>query len=144
MIKIFKKSAFVFTVLFFSAMLFLTFFAEKIHISTLPQVEAARPETRRFPVYGVSGDSGEEEYLGYSREKTAISEERLKEGVFVLYNGEKNGTKRSFVSRVFPEVGEIRSEDGYYEVISGINYGERIIVSTTKELYDGCEVNVIK
>lgn len=139
--KIFKKSAFVFTILFFSAMLFLTFFAEEIHISTLPQVEAARPETRRFPVYG---DSGEGESLGYSREKTAISEETLKEGVFVLYNGEKNGTKRSFVSRVFPEVGEIRSEDGYYEVISGINYGEIIIVSTTKELYDGCEVNVIK
>ncbi len=68
----------------------------------------------------------------------------LGEGIFVVYTAEKNGTKRSFVRLVFPEVGESRSDDGYREVISGINYGDRIIMSTSKELYDGCEVNVIK
>ena len=136
-----KKTTLIFTVLFFAIMLFLTCFAESIHISSLPQVEAARAETRRFSVTAVSADG---EVAQYSSEKTAISEKMLGEGIFVVYTAEKNGTKRSFVRLVFPEVGESRSDDGYREVISGINYGDRIIMSTSKELYDGCEVNVIK
>ena len=136
-----KKTTLIFTVLFFAIMLFLTFFAESIHISSLPQVEAARAETRRFSVTAVSADG---EVAQYSSEKTAVSEKMLGEGIFVGYTAEKNGTKRSFVRLVFPEVGESRSDDGYREVISGINYGDRIIMSTSKELYDGCEVNVIK
>lgn len=136
-----KKTTLIFTVLFFAIMLFLTFFAESIHISSLPQVEAARAETRRFSVTAVSADG---EVAQYSSEKTAISEKMLGEGIFVVYTAEKNGTKRSFVRLVFPEVGESRSDDGYREVISGINYGDRIIMSTSKGLYDGCEVNVIK
>ncbi len=136
-----KKTTLIFTVLFFAIMLFLTFFAESIHISSLPQVEAERAETRRFSINSVSTDG---EITQYSSEKTAVSEKMLGEGIFVVYTAEKNGTKRSFVRLVFPEVGEGRSDDGYREVISGINYGDRIIKSTTKELYDGCEVNVIK
>ncbi len=136
-----KKTTLIFTVLFFAIMLFLTFFAESIHISSLPQVEAERAETRRFSINSVSTDG---EITQYSSEKTAVSEKMLGEGIFVVYTAEKNGTKRSFVRLVFPEVGEGRSDDGYREVISGINYGDRIIMSTSKELYDGCEVNVIK
>ena len=136
-----KKTTLIFTVLFFAIMLFLTFFAESIHISSLPQVEAERAETRRFSINSVSTDG---EITQYSSEKTAVSEKMLGEGIFVVYTAEKNGTKRSFVRLVFPEVGEGRSDDGYREVISGINYGDRIIKSTTKELYDGCEVKVIK
>ncbi len=136
-----KKTTLIFTVLFFGIMLFLNFFTESIHISSLPQVEAARAETRRFSVTAVSADG---EVAQYSSEKTAVSEKMLGEGIFVVYTAEKNGTKRSFVRLVFPEVGESRSDDGYREVISGINYGDRIIMSTSKELYDGCEVNVIK
>ena len=112
-----------------------------LDISSLPQVEAERAETRRFSINSVSTDG---EITQYSSEKTAVSEKMLGEGIFVVYTAEKNGTKRSFVRLVFPEVGEGRSDDGYREVISGINYGDRIIMSTSKELYDGCEVNVIK
>ncbi len=81
-----KKTTLIFTVLFFAIMLFLTFFAESIHISSLPQVEAARAETRRFSVTAVSADG---EVAQYSSEKTAVSEKMLGEGIFVVYTAKK-------------------------------------------------------
>ncbi len=136
-----KKITLIFTVMFFAVMLFLTFFAEKIHISLLPQVQASGVETKLFSVTATDENGN---IMQYFTEKTAISEEKLEEGVYVLYTAEKNGTKRSFARQIFPEVSEARTEDGYCEVISGISFGDRIIISTTKELFDGCEVNVIK
>ncbi len=43
-----KKILIIVTALFFSAMLFLTIFAEKIHNANLPRVTVSRPETYTF------------------------------------------------------------------------------------------------
>ena len=76
-----------------------------------------------------------------SKEFKKILKEQLEKGIYVLYSAEKNGTKRSFVRLVQVETGT--ENDGYLEIISGINYGEKIVTSSTAELYDGAEVVVV-
>ena len=133
-----KKILIIIAALFFSAMLFLTIFAEKIHNANLPRVTVSRPETYTFEE--VFTDENGETYTFYT-EKSALSKEQLEKGVYVVYSAEKNGTKRSFARLAQVVTGA--EKDGYFEIVSGINYGEKIIVSSTKELYDGCEVKNI-
>ena len=130
-----KKILIIITALIFSAMLFLSLFAEKIHNAGLPKVTVSRPETHTFEE--TFTDENDEAYTFYT-EKTALSKEQLEKGVYVLYSAEKNGTKRSFVRLTQIVTGA--ENDGYFEIVSGINYGEKIVTSSTAELYDGAEV----
>ncbi len=134
-----RRILIIITFAFLAAMLFLSFFAEEIHNAGLPKVTTARPKTYSF----------EEEYTdenGVVRtiytEKSAVSKEMLESGVYVIYTAEKNGTKRSFVRLTPIETGV--EKDGYYEIISGIGYGERIVTESTGSLHDGCEVIEIR
>ncbi len=133
-----KKFLIIITVIFFTTMLFLSLFAEQMHNAALPKVTVSRPETRAFEE--TFTDEKGETYTFYT-EKTALSKEQLEKGVYVLYFAEKNGTKRSFVRLTQVVTGT--ENDGYFEIISGINYGEKIVTSSTTELYDGAEVVVV-
>ena len=130
-----KKILIIITALFFSAMLFLSLFAEKIHNAGLPKVTVSRPETCTFEE--TFTDENGKTYTFYT-EKTALSKEQVEKGIYVLYSAEKNGTKRSFVRLAQVVTGT--ENNGYLEIISGINYGEKIVTSSTSELYDGAEV----
>ena len=132
-----KKILLFFTILFFVAMLFLTLFAEKIHENSLPKVTAARPEQKLFP-YEYTDENGEPQ-TG-SIQKIAISKSMLEDGVYVIYSAEKNGTKRSFVRLAPVQTGEARDE--YVEIVSGIQFSDRIMVESSVALYDGAEVRV--
>lgn len=133
-----KKITLGFTVLFFALMLFLTLFAESIHMASLPRVTVSRVESKLFPVERVLDDGT---VMSFSQERSAVSEELLNMGIYTVYSFEKNGTKRNYVREVYIETGE-RTEDGYYEVVSGLSFIDRIVVESTGELYDGCEVEV--
>ena len=119
-------------------MLSLSLFAEKIHNANLPKVTVSRPETLTFEE--TFTDENGETYTFYT-EKTALSKEQVEKGIYVLYYAEKNGTKRSFVRLVQVVTGT--ENNGYLEIISGINYGEKIVTSSTSELYDGAEVVIV-
>ncbi len=115
-----KKILKIITALFFTAMLFLSLFAEQLHNAALPKVTVSRPETRTFEESCT--DENGETYTFYT-DKTALSEEQLEKGVYILYSAEKNGTKRSFVRSAHVVTGA--ENEGYLEIISGINYGEK-------------------
>lgn len=134
-----KKILLILTVIFFSAMLILTFFAEDIHNASLPKVEVSRPEEKPFP-YKYTDENGNVQ-TG-SSQKTAIPKLLSEQGVYVVYSAEKNGTVRSFVRLVTVITGEER--DGYVEVISGIVFSDRIVTECSGNLFDGCEVFVGK
>ncbi len=132
-----KKILLIFTAFFFAGMLFLTVFAEQMHNASLPKVTASRPEQKLFP-YEYTSEDGTVS-MG-SIQKIAVPEAMLESGVYVLYSKEKNGTKRNFVRLAPVQAGEER--DGYIEVVSGIMFSDRIVIDSSGELYDGCEVNV--
>lgn len=132
-----KKKLLFFTILFFAAMLFLTLFAEKIHENSLPKVTAARPEQKLFP-YEYTNENGVPQ-TGLNQ-KIAVPKTMLENGVFIVYSAEKNGTKRSFVRLAPVQTGEAR--DGYVEIVSGIQFSDRIVVESSVALYDGAEVCV--
>lgn len=130
-----KKILLIVTALFFAAMLFLTMFAEKIHENTLPKVTAARPERQLFP-YEFTGENGET-HTG-SIEKIAVPKSMLDSGVYVLYSSEKNGTKRNFVRLADIQTGE--EAGGFVEIVSGITPIDKIVVNSSKDLFNECEV----
>lgn len=132
-----KKILLIFTIFFFAGMMFLTFFAEKIHENSLPKVTAARPEQKLFP-YEYTDENGEPQ-TG-SIQKIAVPKTMIENGIFVVYSAEKNGTKRNFVRLAPVQTGEERN--GYVEIVSGIMFSDRIVTETDGELYDGAEVRV--
>ncbi|MBD5129866.1 MAG: hypothetical protein HDT43_08080 [Ruminococcaceae bacterium] len=134
-----KKILIVFTIFFFAAMLFLTVFAEKIHENSLPKVTASRPEQKPFPFEYI--DENGVSQTG-SAQQIAVPESMLESGVYAVYSAEKNGTKRDFVRLVTVQTGAVSG--GYAEVVSGLMFSDRIVIESNKELYDGCEVKVVK
>lgn len=134
-----KKTLFIITGVFLAAMLFLTFFAEPIHKSTLPKITAARLERKPFP-FEFTDKSGERR-VG-TIEKPAVPREMLESGVYVVYSAEKNGTERDFVRLAELETGA--EYGGFVEIVSGISIVDKVASQTTKPLYDGCEVVIVK
>ena len=61
--------------------------------------------------------------------------------IFILYQKEKNGDLRYYVRLAKIETGA--ENNGFTEVLSGIGYGDKGVVNTDKELYDGCEVTIL-
>lgn len=133
-----KKILLIFTIFFWAGMLFLTFFAEQIHIAALPKVTALRPEQKLFPYEHT--DANGDTQTG-SMQKIAVPRSLLEGDVFIVYSAEKNGTRRSFVRLAPIQTGEER--DGYVEVVSGITFADRIVYQHSGELFDGCEVNIV-
>ena len=123
------------TALFFASMLFLTVSARAIHNASLPQVTAERLSTVQFPFEYT--DANGNVMIG-SKSVLAIKSEFLNSDVFILYQREKNGDMRNYVRLAEIETGA--EYNGFAEVLSGIGYGDKIVVSTDTELYDGCEV----
>lgn len=123
------------TAAFFAVMIFLTLFAQIIHNSLLPRVTASKADSKMF-TYSYIAEDGAETSL--TVEKTAVSEEMLQSGVYVVYSAEKNGTKRNYVRLAEIETGVY--SDGYYEVISGLLSSDKIVTAHTGEIFDGCEV----
>lgn len=132
-----KKLLFILTFLFFSGMIFFTLFAESIHNAFLPEVTAARPEKRLFSFEYVDENG---KFQSGSSENIAVPSEMLENDIYIIYLAEKNGTKRFFVRLAPVQTG--KESDGYTEIVSGIVFSDRIVISTTKELFDGCEVIV--
>lgn len=130
-----KKILFIAAALFLAGMLFLTFFAEPIHESTLPKVTVTRVQRKPSP-YEFTDKNGEQR-VG-SIEKLAVPRSMLESGVYVIYSAEKNGTERDFVRLAEIQTGE--ENGGFVEVISGLTLADKIAAQTTKPLYDGCEV----
>ncbi|MDE6733252.1 MAG: hypothetical protein K2J77_10295 [Oscillospiraceae bacterium] len=133
-----KKTLFIITGAFLAAMLFLTFFAEPIHKSTLPKITAARLERRPFPYEFI--DKNGEQRVG-TIEKLAVPKSMLESGVYVIYSAEKNGTERDFVQLAEIQTGE--ENGGFVEIVAGISFADKVAVSSTKPLYDGAEVIVL-
>ncbi len=132
-----SKILLVVVVLFFAGMLFLTMFAEQIHIASLTEVTAGTPEQKKFS-FEYTDENGRTQ-IGWSQ-KIVIPEAMIEEGVFVVYHAEKNGTRRTFVRLAAVETGEKR--DGYVEIVSGITLSDRIVTESSAKLYDGAEVAV--
>ena len=131
-----KKILPIITVLFFGGMLFLTCFAEQIHNASLPHVTFVRSEQKLFPFEYTDGNG---DTVSGSVSKNALPDYMAeKEEIYVIYSMDKNGTKRNFVRLASIVAGE--SIDGYVEIVSGIDFSDRIVKESTGELFDGCEV----
>ena len=127
-----KKILVIITAVFFAGMLFLTVFARNIHNSTLPHVTANRVQRAQFP-FEYTDENGNT--LVGTQSQAAVTAEQLERGVYVLYKDEKNGEMRDFVRRAEIEAG--REHDGYVEVVSGLTFGDRIVVDSDRLLCEG-------
>ncbi len=119
-------------------MLFLTISARAIHNASLPQVTAERLSSVQFP-FEYTDESGNE--MTGTKSALAIRSQLLASDVFILYQREKNGDMRYYVRLAEIETGA--EHNGFTEVLSGIVYGDKIVVSSDTELCDSNEVYVI-
>ena len=126
------------TVLFFAVMTILTFSARAIHNASLPLVTAEKLKSVQFP-FEYTYESGNE--MTGTKSALAIRSELLASDVFILYQREKNGDMRYYVRLAEIETGA--EHNGFTEVLSGIGYGDKIVVSSDTELCDSNEVYVI-
>lgn len=130
-----KRVLSVVTVCFFLGMLVLTVKARDIHEAGLPHVSAQYLTKQYFANEAVDENGG----LQISSESAlAIPKDMFGKPVYVLYRAEKNGEERSFVRLADIEVG--RENNGYYEVVEGLMFNDRIVIDERNELNDGMEV----
>ena len=127
-----KKILVIITAVFFAGMLFLTVFARDIHNSALPHVTASRVQQAQFP-FEYTDENGNT-FVG-TESKLAVTSEQFKQGVYILYKDEKNGEMRNFIRRANIEAG--REHDRYVEVVSGLTFGDRIVVDSDRLLREG-------
>lgn len=130
-----KKILPVVTVIFFSIMLFLTIFAEQIHNESLAKVVVSLPEQKPFP-FEYTDENGN--IQTGSVQKNALPESMLGQDIYVVYTADKNGTVRNFVRCVTVQTG--KKANGFVEIISGIDFTDRMATESSDNLYDGCEV----
>ena len=126
------------TVLFFAAMLFMTISARAIHNASLPQVTVKKLSQEQFP-FEYTDEIGN--VMTGTKSVLAIRSELLDSDIFILYQREKNGDMRYYVRLAEIETGA--EHNGFTEVLSGIGYGDKIVVSSDTELCDSNEVYVI-
>ncbi len=120
-------------------MLFLTVSARAIHNANLPQVTTEKLPSVPFP-FEYTDESGN--VITGTNSALAIRTQLLASDVFILYQREKNGDMRYYVRLAEIETGA--EHNGFTEVLSGIGYGDKVVMNTDRELYDGCEVFVDK
>lgn len=134
-----KKLTLILTIVFFAGLLLLTIFARQIHNASLPKVTTERVPQEMFPFEYVLDDGTK---IAGSQQAIAVPKALYDSGeIYVVYFAEKNGEKRDFVRKTFVTVGA--ENDGYYEVLSGLNFSDKLVTDCEGELYDGCEVNVV-
>ena len=127
-----KKILVIITAVFFAGMLFLTVFARDIHNSALPHVTASRVQQAQFP-FEYTDENGNT-FVG-TESKLAVTTEQYEQGVYILYKDEKNGEMRNFIRHAYIVAG--REHDGYVEVVSGLTFGDRIVVDSDRLLREG-------
>ena len=127
-----KKILVIITAVFFAGMLFLTVFARDIHNSALPHVTASRVQQAQFP-FEYTDENGNT-FVG-TESKLAVTTEQYEQGVYILYKDEKNGEMRDYIRRANIEAG--REHDRYVEVVSGLTFGDRIVVDSDRVLCEG-------
>ncbi|MGN1338936.1 MAG: hypothetical protein ACI4WS_01460 [Oscillospiraceae bacterium] len=127
-----KQILMIITAVFFAGMLFLTAFARDIHNSALPHVTASRVQQVQFP-FEYTDENGNT-FVG-TESKLAVTKEQFEQGVYVLYQEEKNGEMRDYIRHANIEAG--REHDGYVEVVSGLIFGDRIVVDSDRLLREG-------
>lgn len=130
-----KRITLIITIIFFAGMLILTLSARHIHNAFLPKVETGRAQQAPFPFEYID-ESGAVQ-TG-TQMKLSVTGEQLDNGIYVIYSAVKNGEKRNFVRLADIAVGS--EYNGFFEVISGLNSSDRIVISSDGELYDGAEV----
>ena len=135
-----KKAVFIFTLIFFAVMLLFTLTARSIHNASIPHVSARRLTNQIF-TEEFADENGDMQTL--ERYSLAIDRELYESGnIYVLTQTLINGEYRDTARLAHIETG---AEAGrYIEVISGLNPVDRIITDAKGELYDGCEVVVVK
>lgn len=131
-----EKITVVIMILFFAAMMVLTFKAGDIHDSMLPQVTTTRAVSVEYTrtVTTASGHTREVKANG-----RAVPENAYRDGrIFVVVTQELYGRESSFARAV--EV-EIADEKEGLVILKGDSIGNRkVIVECTEELYDMMEV----
>lgn len=127
------------TVIFFAGMTVLTFSARAIHNASLPKVVCKKLSYEDFP-FEYTDENGVI-YTGM-RASAAIETRCLEDNVYVLYEYEKNGEKRDFVRIVMLETGAEYGD--FTQVLSGLTSSQKYVYEYEGEIYDGCEVFVLK
>lgn len=127
------------TVIFFAGMTVLTFSARAIHNASLPKVVCKKLSYESFP-FEYTDENGVI-YTGM-RASAAIETRCLEDNIYVLYEYEKNGETRYFVRLTTIEAGEEYGD--FTKVLSGLASGQKYVSECDGELYDGCEVFVVK
>lgn len=132
----FKKLSTILAIFFFAGIAVLTFSARAIHDASLPQVVAKRLDTKSFPCEYV--DASAEVRRGTS-DQLALDKSVYDSGdVYVAVYYDKNGDERCFAKKIFIDIGG--EKDGFYAVLSGIFPADRVIISASKEIFDGAEI----
>lgn len=118
------------SVLFYAGMLVLALGARRLHESRLPRVFVTEPEIIVFGEGGAWTAS------------SALPEEMVTGGkLFVISEELVNGETRT-VAREVTELLLGRTEDGYREILRGVNTMSQVIVGAWEGLSDGDEVLV--
>lgn len=128
------------SVLFYGAMLVLTFTAQHIHTARLPQVTARRLSTQSFSYSYVNPS-------GYTMQSTtqryALPKELVDSGkIFTVITSEKNGASYSYVWKINVTVLDGYTNKDYYAVDN--TFFDAIVLTGYEALEDGMEVNVVK
>lgn len=132
-----NKLLIIITSLFFAVMLFLTVFARDIHNFFLPEVETVQVQTYEFPLE-VTEEDGSTFYRMVQR--PGVPEKLVQSGIYTIQTKETDGMLRNYAYKVNVTTGT--THNGYTEITAGIHKGQTIIISSEKELYNGCEVYV--
>lgn len=136
-----KKIPIILTVLFFSFMVFMSFFSRSIHNRLIPNVKVARLPREKFTYEQVLEDGT---IQNVNKLANAIPKKMYDEDfLYVVVQGFKNGDERTFARKITLPIGA--ESNGYYEITELFYDVNRLfIMETNKEIYDGIEVYVVK
>ena len=125
-----------FTVIFFSIMIFFTFFSQNLYNQTLPKVAVTKTRMMEFPVTVFLEDGSEFET---TKREIAIPKQVL-EGthLFLLDQTEEGYYVRKREIQLGVEL------EYWVEVIEGIDKNHRIILGSDRELKDGMKVILVE
>ena len=135
-----KKMILIISALFYICMFILTIKAEDIHMSRLPKVTAQKLSYKYIEYIAILEDGTP---YPNTKKVLAIPKEIYESGqIFVIITGEERGLERSYAKKAEVKIGI--SDEQYYEVISGLNRSDYVIIEGYEELSDMQEVNVIE
>ncbi len=116
------------SVLFYAGMLVLALGARRLHESSLPRVDVVKPE---IIVFG-AGETW--------KVSSALPEEMVTDGTLFVVSQELVNGEIRMVARKVADLLLGQTEDGYREIIRGVDAMSQVIVDAGEELSDGDEV----